>query len=305
MLYRVLNLAEIIKVCLFSFLKKEKCVKVTILCENTVGVPFPGGLMGEHGLSYLIEDKSTTLYDTGQGVGIINNMNIMGRSAGLIDQIVISHGHYDHTGGLMSVLKNRESKVPVYLHSDAFSNKIALIETPDGNIEFPIGFQNTMEEYKKSGAEFKFINNFTQINDNIFAIADIRRPDGWKSWDVRLKVKDGEKIINDPFNDDLTLLLETDLGPVVLLGCAHAGLVEILDDLSNKTGHKEFYAVIGGTHLGSASKEYINKSIDALKNYRVSMVGTSHCTGFYASAAIMSAFKKEFVVAAVGSSFDF
>ena len=280
-------------------------MKVTILCENTVGVPFPGGLMGEHGISYLIEGKSTTLYDTGQGVGIINNMNIMGRNAESIDEIIISHGHYDHTGGLMLVLKNRDRPVPVYLHPDAFSNKIAYIETPGENFELPIGFPDSMEEYKKNRADFKFINNFTKINDNIFAISDVVRPAGWKTWDVRLKVKEGEKIINDPFNDDLSLLLETDSGPVVLLGCAHAGLVEILDDLSNKTGYKEFHAVIGGTHLGSASEEYINKAIDALKNYKVKVVGTSHCTGFYAAAAIMSEFRKEFVVAAVGTSFDF
>ena len=280
-------------------------MQVTVLCENTIGTPMPKGLIGEHELSFLIEDKHTILYDTGQGVGIINNMELMGKDVNAIDKIIISHGHYDHTGGLMPVLNQRESGVPVYLHSDAFQNKIAYIETPEGNFEIPIGFQYKQHDYEGSSAEFNFISHFTQIDDQIFAIADIERPEGWKTWDARLKCKNGDAIKDDSFNDDLSLLLETDSGPVVLLGCAHAGVVEILDDLSNKTGHKQFHAVIGGTHLGSAPEAYINKAMDTFKKYNVRILGTSHCTGFHASAKIMSQFKDEFVQASVGSAFNF
>ncbi len=280
-------------------------MRVTVLCENTIGVPIPKELMGEHGLSFLIEDQNTILYDTGQGVGLTNNMKLMGKDVNTIDSVIISHGHYDHTGGLLPMLKQRESGVPVYLHSDAFRNKIAYIETPEGNIEIPIGFQHKKQDYESQGAEFRFVDHFTQIDDRIYAIADIERPEGWKTWDARLKCKDGDTIIDDPFDDDLSLLLETDSGPVVLLGCAHAGVVEILDDLSSKTGHKQFYAVIGGTHLGSAPEAYINKAIETFKKYNVKLVGTSHCTGFHASAIIMSHLKNEFAIASVGNTFNF
>jgi 7,8-dihydropterin-6-yl-methyl-4-(beta-D-ribofuranosyl)aminobenzene 5'-phosphate synthase len=120
-----------------------------------------------------------------------------------------------------------------------------------------------------------------------------------------LKISVNGKILDDPFNDDLSLLLETHSGPVVLLGCAHAGIVEILDDLSAKTGHREFHAVIGGIHLGTASEEYIEKAIESFRKYNVKIIGTSHCTGFHASARIMARFKKEFVPAHVGSVFEF
>lgn len=281
-------------------------MKVTVICENTVGVPMPRGLMGEHGLAFLIEDEKTTLYDTGQGVGIINNLKILGKDVNAVDRIIISHGHYDHTGGLMQILENRNAAMPVFLHSDAFMQKIAFIEIPDGNIELPIGFPFAREDYEKKGAEFHFVDHFSEISPHIFAISDIKRPDGWKTWDIRLKCKsDNQTVIEDPFNDDLSLLIETDSGPVVLLGCAHAGIVEILDDLSEKTGHKEFFAVIGGTHLGSAPEPYIEKAIQTLKNYHIKMVGTSHCTGPYAAGTIMSHFKKEFVASAVGASFQF
>ncbi len=280
-------------------------MRVTVLCENTIGVPIPKGLMGEHGLSFLIEGNHSVLYDTGQGVGILNNMALLGKNAPAIDKIIISHGHYDHTGGLMPVLKQRKSAVPVYIHSDAFQNKIASIETPNGNFEIPIGFQHTKKDYEACGAEFRFVDHFTKIDNHIYAISDIERPEGWKTWDVRLKYKDDDSILDDPFDDDLSLLLETDSGPVVLLGCAHAGVVEILNDLSGKTGYTEFHAIIGGTHLGSAPEDYVNRAMETFKQYNVKVVGTSHCTGFHASSKIMSHFKDEFVVASVGSVFDF
>lgn len=281
-------------------------MRVTVLCENSIGVPMPKGLMGEHGLSFLIEDKDhTVLYDTGQGVGIMNNMTLLGKDVDAVDTIIISHGHYDHTGGLMSVLQQRKKGIPVHIHGEAFQNKVAYIETPDGNFDIPIGFQHSRQDYETGGAEFTFVDHFSKIDDHVFTIADIDRPAGWKTWDVRLKVKDNNDIVDDPFNDDLSLLLETDSGPVVLLGCAHAGIVEILDDLSAKTGHTEFHAVIGGTHLGSAPEAYIKKAMDTFRKYKVKVLGTSHCTGFYAAAAIMSQFKDEFVPANVGSFFDF
>ena len=280
-------------------------MRVTVLCENTVGTPTPMGLMAEHGLSFLIEDTGVSLYDTGQGVGIINNMARLGKNVNAVDRIILSHGHYDHVGGLMPVLKERDTGVPVYVHDEAFRNKVASIQTPEEEIGFPIGFQYSREEYAENGAEFRFVDHFTRIDERIVTISNIERPSGWKTWDVRLKLSINGKILEDPFNDDLSVLLATSSGPVVLLGCAHAGIVEILDDLSAKTGHREFHAVIGGTHLGTASEEYIEKAIESLRKYNVRVIGTSHCTGFHASARIMAQFKKEFVPAHVGSVFEF
>jgi 7,8-dihydropterin-6-yl-methyl-4-(beta-D-ribofuranosyl)aminobenzene 5'-phosphate synthase len=280
-------------------------MRITVLCENTIGVPVPMGLMAEHGLSFWIEDSGVTLYDTGQGVGIINNIGLLGKDVNAVDRIILSHGHYDHTGGLMPVLTKRDAGVPVYLHAEAFRSKVASIQMPEGEVGFPIGFQYSREEYAQNGAEFKFVDHFTRIDDKIFTISDIDRPKGWKTWDARLKISENGQIMDDPFNDDLSVLLETGSGPVVLLGCAHAGIVEILDDLSAKTGHQEFHAVIGGTHLGTAPEAYIDRAIESFRKYKLKVIGTSHCTGFTASARIMAQFKKEFVPANVGSVFDF
>jgi len=277
--------------------------KITVICENSVMLPFP--LIAEHGLSFLIENEDVTLYDTGQGFGVINNLKALGKSSGAIERIIISHGHYDHTGGLVPVLQERGGTTPVFIHPDAFNDKCALIPTGADPIEVPIGMKASRTDYENAGASFQPVRGFQKITGLISAITEVKRPAGWKTWDVRLKHKVNGKVTDDPFDDDLSLVLSTESGPVVLLGCAHAGIVEILDDLAEKTGHREFHAVIGGTHLETAPADYTEKAIDALKRYKVKKVAVSHCTGFNVACRFSSEFKNEFSPASVGAVFEF
>jgi 7,8-dihydropterin-6-yl-methyl-4-(beta-D-ribofuranosyl)aminobenzene 5'-phosphate synthase len=278
--------------------------KITVLCENSVIVPAPP-LIGEHGFSCLIEAEDATLFDTGQGFGIVNNMQRMGKQFDGIKRIILSHGHFDHTGGLLTVLQNKKEKTPVYMHPDAFIEKKAVIPLPQNTIEMLIGMRASKEEYEKAGAEFNFIRGFTKISDSISALSDVKRPADWKTWDVRLKQKVNGAIVDDPFTDDLSLLIDTESGPVVLLGCAHAGIVEILNDLSEKTGHREFHAVIGGTHLENAPENYVARAMETLKSYRVKKIAVSHCTGLKMAGRFAAEFKNESANASVGSSFEF
>jgi 7,8-dihydropterin-6-yl-methyl-4-(beta-D-ribofuranosyl)aminobenzene 5'-phosphate synthase len=279
--------------------------KITIVCENSVHTPLP--LIAEHGLSMLVEQGDAALYDTGQGLGIINNLRHLGKNIDSIERVILSHGHYDHTGGLLQLLHNRsrEAKLPVFAHGDAFIDRRAIVDVPGNTIEAPIGMRAPRSDYEQAGADFRIIQGFTKITNSITGLSDVKRPSGWKSWDVRLKQKVGDVISDDPFNDDLSLLVETDAGPVVLLGCAHAGIVEILDDLSGRSGHREFHAVIGGTHLASASEEYVERAIDALKGYRVRVVAVSHCTGFARACRFAAEFKERFARASAGAVFEF
>lgn len=278
--------------------------KITVLCENSIIVPAPP-LIGEHGFSCLIESEDTTLFDTGQGLGIINNMKAMGKTIGGINRIILSHGHFDHTGGLLPVLQFAVVKMPVFLHPAAFNDKKAVISLPQKTIEMPIGMRASQEEYEQAGANFNFIQGFVKITDSISALSEVKRPSDWKTWDVRLKQKINGEIKDDPFTDDLSLLINTESGPVVLLGCAHAGIVEILNDLSEKTGFKEFHAVIGGTHLENAPEEYVALAMDTLKKYHVKKIAVSHCTGLKMAGRFAAEFKNEFANASVGSSFEF
>lgn len=277
--------------------------KITVLCENSVLTPFP--LIAEHGLSMLIEQGDATLFDTGQGLGIVNNMRILGKDPKNFARLIISHGHYDHTGGIMPFLESRGSAIPVFAHPNAFSKKVAQIPTGADPIEVPIGMRASKEDMEKAGAKFEPLSGFHKITDTLAALTEVKRPAGWKTWDVRLKQKEGDKTVDDSFNDDCSLLLVTDSGPVVLLGCAHAGIVEILDDLSERSGYREFHAVIGGTHLETASVDYVEKAIAALKKYRVKKIAVSHCTGFSIACRVAREFPSEFANASVGAVFEF
>lgn len=275
--------------------------KITVICENTVQLTSP--LIGEHGLSFLIEeDDDITLLDTGQGLGIINNLKRLKKNVKSIKRIIISHGHYDHTGGLMPVLREYGGTIPVYIHPSAFNEKSAV--QPDGSLA-PIGMRYAREEYENNGAEFREVNGLTRINSSITSISDIAHEENWKSWDTRLKQKTGQLLTDDPFEDDLSLLLDTGSGPVVLLGCAHAGMVEILDELSARMNIKKFHAVIGGTHLGNAPDDYVQKAINSIKKYSVDIIGVSHCTGFKIACRFASEFPGRFANASVGSVFRF
>jgi 7,8-dihydropterin-6-yl-methyl-4-(beta-D-ribofuranosyl)aminobenzene 5'-phosphate synthase len=277
--------------------------RITILCENSVIVPLP--LIGEHGFSCLIESEDTTLFDTGQGLGIINNMKALGKNRGAIQRIILSHGHYDHTGGLLDILHFAVVKMPVFLHPAAFNIKHAVITSPGSTIEIPIGMRATKEEYESTGAEFRYINGFSGITDSISAISEVAHSSGWKAWDTRLKQTINGVMTDDPFTDDLSLVITTESGPVVLLGCAHAGIVEILDGLSEKTGYRQFHAVIGGTHLENAPEDYIKAASDTLRKYSVKKIAVSHCTGLRIACRFAAEFRNEFAHASVGSVFEF
>lgn len=203
------------------------------------------------------------------------------------------------------VLQQMAAKTPVFLHPAAFSDKRALIPAGTIPLDIPIGMRQTREDYEKAGADFRMVHGFAPITKEIAALSDVKHEAGWQTWDTRLKVKMSGELIDDPFSDDLSLLIETGSGPVVLLGCAHAGIVEILNDISERTGFMEFYAVIGGSHLASASEDYVTRVIETLRRYHVRKVGLSHCTGFQIACRFASAFRNEFVSASVGAVFEF
>ncbi|HSA13846.1 MAG TPA: MBL fold metallo-hydrolase, partial [Spirochaetota bacterium] len=208
---------------------------------------------------------------------------------------------------LLALLQNRTNKspLPVYLHKDAFIEKLAVVSMPGVHIEKPIGMRASKNDYESAGAAFNTVSGFFGVTDSIAAISDIKRPGGWKTWDGRLKQKTEAGIIDDPFRDDLSLLIETESGPVVLLGCAHAGIVEILDDLAESSGRSEFHAVIGGTHLESAPEEYVVRAIETLKKYNVKKIAASHCTGFRVACRFAAEFRERFANASAGAVFEF
>ena len=282
-----------------------KKTKITILCENRASAKI--GVIGEHGFSALIEkNNEKILMDTGQGLGLKANAKALHINLPDINKIVLSHGHFDHTGGLGDLMP-REKEIDIYAHPDIFAPKYARHENKDQTEEVFIGTRFSQEHLETHmTARFHFRKEFTKISDGIFFSGVIPRVTDFEQPDKRLLIKKGHSFIPDPLYDDASLLIETSSGPVILTGCAHSGIVNILHHFSKKTGYTSFHAVIGGTHLGFLnSEQQLNKTMDAFEHYNLQLIAVSHCTGNEAAAACYHRFKDKFAFANAGWSARF
>ncbi len=276
---------------------------MTVLCENTAGVPMK--VLGEHGLSVLVErGGDRLLFDTGQGMTLLANASRLGKDLSTVNRLALSHGHYDHTGGICELL-DRSAAVTVFAHPDVFIERFASFDGPAGLRTISIGIPFSREALERKGARFDLSPAPREIAPGVTFTGEIPRPEGWKSWDSRLVVRDGEGYRPDPFWDDASLVVDTDRGAVLVLGCAHAGLGAILDHVRKAMGLDRFHAVLGGTHLGAGTRKDWEDALELLESCRVEMIATSHCTGFRAASFLASRLGDRVAPAAAGVSFSF
>jgi 7,8-dihydropterin-6-yl-methyl-4-(beta-D-ribofuranosyl)aminobenzene 5'-phosphate synthase len=255
-------------------------LKITTLSENTVDAL---GLLAEWGLSILVEtDGTSILLDTGQSISVSHNAKALGIDLREIDKIVMSHGHADHTGGLMNVLSQIGKSVEVIAHPDVFAAKYGG-KQEDKRRDIGIPFQ--LEELKAFGAKFKLSKEPVRITSDIMTTGEVPMVTNFEQIDPdRFWVKENARWHQDELKDDLALIINTKQGLIVVLGCGHRGVINTLYHAQKLTGRKEIRMVIGGCHLINSSRERVYMTIAALKELDVQMVGVSHCTGLPASA---------------------
>lgn len=270
--------------------------QLTVLCENSVA--FPHGLMGEHGWAvHLDTGEHRLLLDTGQGLGLLNNSQVLGVDLKRLDGIVISHGHYDHTTGLPDALA-AVGGVDVYLHPDAFIDRYWF----KGDQCREIGIRHKQSYLESLGARFKPITEFTEIFPNIYLTGEVNRVSDFEPPDVSMKLRgDDGSWQQDALKDDLSLVLDTEKGLTVVLGCAHAGLINILTHVADKFPGRPFHMVIGGTHLGFADQRQFDATVAALDRFGVERLGASHCTGLLNCARLHQIYGDRFFFAAAGT----
>jgi 7,8-dihydropterin-6-yl-methyl-4-(beta-D-ribofuranosyl)aminobenzene 5'-phosphate synthase len=255
-------------------------LKITTLSENTADAM---GLLAEWGLSVLVEtDDIRVLLDTGQSVSTIHNARVMGVDFARIDKIVLSHGHSDHTGGLQRVLQQIGKKVEIIAHTDVWEAKYAgPREDRRRNIGIPFQLQNL----EKLGAGFKLSKESVKITDKIMTTGEVPMVTDFEQIEPnRFFIKDTSGWRADELLDDLALIIDTKPGLIVILGCAHRGVINTLYHAQKITGRKEIRMVIGGCHLINTPEERVYRTITALRELDVQKVGVSHCTGQEASA---------------------
>lgn len=274
-------------------------IRITILCDNSVG-PLSGTL-GEHGFSALIEPSggAPLLFDTGQGMTLLHNARRMNKDLSLVKKVVISHGHYDHVGGLKPLLEDCGAK-QVFGHPAIFRPRYRVKDTGEC---YPIGIPAGREELEAAGASFDFSKEYRAIAPGAFMTGEVPRVTDFETGDQGLYC-DCAGQEPDATPDDQSLVLESEKGLVLLLGCCHAGLVNTLEHVANMTGRRDIYAVIGGTHLGFCSQEQIGATVNALRALGIKKLAASHCTGFTAAARLSRELPAEFQNAMVGYTLE-
>jgi 7,8-dihydropterin-6-yl-methyl-4-(beta-D-ribofuranosyl)aminobenzene 5'-phosphate synthase len=255
-------------------------LKITTLSENTADAL---GLLAEWGLSVLVETgDNNILLDTGQTVSVVHNAEVLGIDLHQIDKIVLSHGHIDHTGGLMNVLGLIGKKTIVIAHPDVVDSKYSG-KQEDKRKKIGLPFQ--LQELKSLGAKLKLSKKPVKITPDIMTTGEIPMVTDFEQIDPdRFFVKEDATWHPDELKDDLALIINTRPGLIVILGCGHRGMINTLYHAQRLTGRKEIRMVIGGCHLINSSTERVYRTIAALKELNVQKIGVSHCTGQEASA---------------------
>ena len=155
------------------------------------------------------------------------------------------------------------------------------------------------------GATFHFIDHTEKIAPGLWFITGIDRLPDQIPHDQRLVIPKGEQWVPDLIKDDASLLLECENSPVLILGCAHSGVLNILDHVRDKMGIGKLQAILGGTHLMFCSVTDLPRVIDKFEGFSMDLIGVSHCTGWRAVIELAKHFGDRFVMASAGSSFNF
>lgn len=295
--------------------------------------------IAEHGFSTLVEisykykDKKILkkfLFDTGVSKnGIIYNSNIFDINFEDIETIILSHGHFDHISGLISVLKKINKPIEIITHPDAFlrrwvvfpDGRKARMDTLDegeikefGGIIIKNSDINYLPRLKTKINPKDYIDNNISNNNNnnnrILITGEIPRITKFeKGFPLQFKEgKDENDLIADPFvkDDQALVILLKNKGLVILTGCGHAGIINTLNYATKVTGIKKVYAIIGGFHLtGEGYEESIPLTISELLKINPEYIIPCHCTGWKASNAIIKSMPKKYIQTSVGSTFCF
>lgn len=280
---------------------------ITVIVENTVAFPFsPGvvpGLCGEHGLALMIDHPAGRfLYDTGRGKALLPNLETLGISPDSFDGVVLSHAHLDHFGALGYFLERRHRPVDLYLHPDAFAKRYTRI----GDGFRPVGLPWVAEELQRMGAVLHFTEGATRIAEGLWVTGAVARqvPFEVLADDFYRDGPNGRKV-RDEIPDDQAMLIETEGGLVVLTGCAHAGVCNILEAAKGICPGRPVRAVLGGLHLEGAPAERMDGTVAYLQGEEVSTVAVGHCTGFSACCKLAAGLPGRFVPLNTGMAFSF
>jgi 7,8-dihydropterin-6-yl-methyl-4-(beta-D-ribofuranosyl)aminobenzene 5'-phosphate synthase len=280
-----------------------KDLKITTLAENLVMTR----CLGQWGLSLLLEfvdakgARRKVVFDTGgHKESLMHNIRQLKIDLSDVDCLVISHGHGDHTAAMVEVVK-AAGGVKVYAHPHTFQPRFRQDKTGKRR-RHGVPKDEGLEEIERTGGEVLLTTQPTEIVRGVWTTGQIQRVTPFEralpplEGERRIIVVDGEEI-DDLILDDQALWMDVEgVGSCVITGCAHAGAVNTLLHVQRLGDFREMNGLVGGTHLVGRSEEYLQRTIEGLKQFGLSLISPCHCTGFKAAARLWRAFPKAFVL---------
>ena len=268
-------------------------IRLTTLCENTSG---KFGFTGEWGLSILAQTEGdTVLLDSGLSNSVLDNALEAGIDLSKIDKIIISHGHMDHTGGLRTLLKKIKKEVEIIAHPDIWDRKFAMIQEKGAETRYLyVGIPFCRDELESLGATFRLSRDPVWLNGYMVTTGEVPMATAFEKIDSHALIKTEAGYKEDPLLDDLALIIKTEKGLVVLLGCAHRGIINTLLRAREVAESEKIYAVVGGTHLYRHDKEQLKQTVASLNEFGIEKLGVSHCTGLPAAVYLEQQFNDIF-----------
>jgi 7,8-dihydropterin-6-yl-methyl-4-(beta-D-ribofuranosyl)aminobenzene 5'-phosphate synthase len=247
-------------------------IAITILVDNQAGP----GLTTEHGFSLWIEaDGRHILFDTGQGPALPVNARTLGVDLRQTDMVVLSHGHYDHTGGIPHVL-HVAPNAHVYCHPGVVQPRYSLRNGSPKPAHMPSASMAALDRLPEK--HLHWASETVMLSENIGLTGPIPRQTTFEDTGGAFFL-DPEARHADPIEDDLALWIKTDQGLVVCVGCCHAGIINTLTHVRRLSGVAQIRAIIGGLHLLNADDRRLNHTLSAMQTMPIETVIPCHCTG--------------------------
>ncbi len=249
--------------------------QLTILADNQGLAP----CLTEHGFSVLIQtpDGSPILFDVGQGNSLLHNADCLGCPLEEIDILVISHGHYDHTGALADLL-SLNTKLIVYAQRGVLSTRYSLKkELPSRDISIPNAEREALLALPTD--RLIWLESSVYLKKNLIGLTG-PIPRSFAGEDAGGPFYfDSAGREPDLIMDETSLWIETEEGLTIITGCCHAGLINTCETIKKISGREKIHTIIGGLHLHSAGVERLEQTIDYLNREKISRLIPCHCTG--------------------------
>jgi 7,8-dihydropterin-6-yl-methyl-4-(beta-D-ribofuranosyl)aminobenzene 5'-phosphate synthase len=303
------------KILLTSNKKEEpkESLKITTLAENK-NDDHPH-LMNEFGFSAYIEyGDDRIIFDTSKEGGFLTNAKTLNIDLGKADALVLSHAHYDHCGGVIPYFNAYDPSGKILYVKDCFfdlaDNKYyhdpigQKFDFTDGTPGyFPVGINFSKADLKAKNVTVEYINaDRMRIGKNVTLYGNFHLSSNDEMAPNMLVKDNGQYKLYD-FDEEVALAIDTNKGLVIVSGCSHTGILNIVNSIQERSG-KKVYAVIGGFHLLDASEEKIQSTIDRFKELGVEEIGLSHCTGPKATQMFQEQMPDRVFINETGSIFE-